>query len=159
MISGILTPNSKAEGTGRETARYLELTMEHALDRFNKHPAATKGQIAAFSAVSGLTLPQDYTAFLKQANGGEGLVGPNAYLILFAVDELASLNKAYQVEDYVPGLLIFGSDGGGEAFAFNARDAMRVVRVPFVGMDPSTVEPLADCFTAFIEYLSRQCPP
>jgi hypothetical protein len=130
--------------------------MEHALNRFNKRPPASPEQIAAFSTASGLTLPQDYTAFLKQANGGEGIVGPNAYLILFAVDELASLNKAYQVEDYVPGLLIFGSDGGGEAFAFNTRNAMRVVRVPFVGMDTSTVEPLADTFTTFIEYLSKQ---
>ena len=118
-------------------------------------PPVTSKQITAFSIASGLTLPQDYTAFMNKANGGEGLVGPNAYLILFAVDELVSLNKAYQVEDYVPGLLIFGSDGGGEAFAFNARDAMRIVRVPFVGMDPSTVETLADNFSAFIEYLSR----
>ena len=130
--------------------------MPHAFDRFNKRSPATPEQIAAFSTASGLTLPQDYTAFLKKANGGEGMVGPNAYLILFAVDELASLNKTYQVEDYVPGLLFFGSDGGGEAFAFNTRDAMRVVRVPFVGMDPSTVEAIADTFTAFIEYLSKQ---
>ena len=130
--------------------------MQFTLDRFNKRPAATAEQIAAFATASRLTLPQDYTAFLKQANGGEGMVGPNAYLILFAVDELASLNKAYQVEDYVPGLLIFGSDGGGEAYAFHTRDAMRVVRMPFVGMDPSTVEALVDDFTAFIEYLARQ---
>jgi SMI1 / KNR4 family (SUKH-1) len=130
--------------------------MEHALNRFNKRPPAAPEQIAAFSTASGLTLPLDYTAFLKQTNGGEGLVGPNAYLILFAVHELASLNKAYQVEDYVPGLLVFGSDGGGEAFAFNTRNNMRVVRVPFVGMDTSTVEPLADTFTTFIEYLSKQ---
>lgn len=130
--------------------------MQYALDRFNKRPPATPGQIVAFATASRLTLPKDYTDFLQQANGGEGIIGPSAYLILFAVDELASLNKAYQVEDYVPGLLIFGSDGGGEAYAFNARDAMRVVRIPFVGMDPSTVEVLADDFTGFIEYLARQ---
>jgi hypothetical protein len=130
--------------------------MQYVLDRFNKRPPATPEKIAKFATASRLTLPQDYTAFLKQANGGEGMVGPNAYLILFAVDELTSLNNAYQVEDYVPGLLIFGSDGGGEAYAFNTRDTMRVVRFPFVGMDPSTVETLADDFTAFIEHLARQ---
>ncbi len=130
--------------------------MQHTLDRFNKRPPATPAQIAAFSAASGLTLPQDYADFLKQANGGEGLVGPNVYLMLFAVDELWPLNKAYQIEDYVPGLLIFGSDGGGEAFAFNTLDDMRVVRIPFVGMDPATMESLANTFTAFIEYLSKQ---
>lgn len=130
--------------------------MENSLKHFNKRPPALPEQIVAFSALSGLVLPQDYTSFLKQANGGEGLVGPSAYLILFAVDELASLNKAYHVEDYVPGLLVFGSDGGGEAFAFNARDSMRVVRVPFVGMDASVVEPLADNFTTFIEHLFKQ---
>lgn len=130
--------------------------MEHALNRFNKRLPASLEQIAAFSTTSGLTLPQDYTDFLKQSNGGEGIIGANAYLILFTVDELASLNKAYHVEDYAPGLLIFGSDGGGEAFAFNVGDSMRVIRVPFVGMDSSNVEPLANNFTAFIEYLSEQ---
>ncbi len=130
--------------------------MKHAFDHFNKRPPATPEQIAAFAAESRLTLPQDYTALLKQFNGGEGMIGPNTYLILFAVNELASLNKAYQVEDYVPGLLIFGSDGGGEAYAFNTRDAMRVVRLPFVGMDPSTVEILTDDFTSFIKSLVRQ---
>jgi hypothetical protein len=126
------------------------------MDRFNIRVPATSEQIEAFSISSGLKLPQDYTVFLKQANGGEGLVGSNSYLILFAVDELDSLNKSYQIQEFVPGFLIFGSDGGGEAYAFNIRDAMRVVRIPFVGMDTTTVEPLASNFTEFIEYLSKQ---
>lgn len=130
--------------------------MKRALDRFNKRPPATPEQIAAFSIAAGFSLPQEYVVFLKQTNGGEGIIGQNAYLILFAVDELMSLNEAYQVEHYVPGLLIFGSDGGGEAFAFNVRDAMRIVRVPFVGMGPSTIEPIADDFMSFIKYLSEQ---
>ena len=130
--------------------------MKNTLASFNKRPPALPEQIVAFSTSSGLILPQDYSDFLKQANGGEGIIGDNTYLILFAVEELLSLNKAYQVDDYAPGLLIFGSDGGGEAFAFSINDGMRIIRVPFVGMDASAVEPIANNFTSFIEYLAKQ---
>ena len=51
----------------------------------------------------------------RRANGGEGFVG-RAYLILWPIEKLRELNDAYQVEQYAPGFLIFGSDGGGEAF-------------------------------------------
>lgn len=121
--------------------------------QFNKHPPATPEQIETFSSATGLTLPPDYKSFLSVANGGEGMVGTNAYLILWGIEELTPLNKAYQVEKYVPGLLFFGSDGGGEAYAFNTCNKMRVVRVPFVGMGVSTVQPIAENFTDFLEYL------
>ena len=45
-------------------------------------------------------------------------------------------NRDYEVESYCPELLLFGSSGGGEAYAFDKRSLpWRVVEVPFVGMD------------------------
>jgi hypothetical protein len=74
-------------------------------------------RIAAF----GHPLPTDYLRFLRQANGGEGFVGKEVYLVLWRVEELAGMNAAYHVAEFAPGLLIFGSDGGDEAFAFDLR--------------------------------------
>lgn len=55
---------------------------------------------------------------------------------------------------YAPGLFLFGSDGGGEAFAFDLRsNPPPVVSVPFVGMDLSLVEFVAVDFGAFLEVL------
>jgi hypothetical protein len=60
---------------------------------------------------------------------------------------LLELNKDYQVDEYAPGLFFFGSNGGGEAFAFDLRTAARpVVAVPFVGMDLSLATVLAPEF-------------
>ena len=125
------------------------------LNGFNKCSPASLTQINAFSSQSGVNLPQDYTAFLRQSNGGEGLIGPNSYLILWSVEELVSLNEAYQVNEYAPGLLLFGSDGGGDAYAFNTKECNHIVRVPFVGMDVSAVEQLADDFGGFLETLAK----
>jgi len=58
----------------------------------------------------GRKLPATYGQFLAVHDGGEGFVGEN-YLILWSIVELASANRDYQVEEWVPGLLLFGSNG------------------------------------------------
>ncbi|MGP8199719.1 MAG: SMI1/KNR4 family protein [Limisphaerales bacterium] len=106
-------------------------------------------------AESRVRLPDDYAEFLQQANGGEGFVG-NAYVILWRVEELLEMNKAYQVAEYAPGLFLFGSDGGGEAFAFDTRsDAKPIISVPFVGMELKLVRSVALNFKAFLEELFK----
>jgi cell wall assembly regulator SMI1 len=88
---------------------------------------------------------------MSEHNGGEGWVGDGGYLILWKLDQLASLNAAYETQTYAPGLLIFGSSGGGDAYAFDLRlSPTMYVEVPFVGMDLEMVEPVADSFDGFL---------
>src|SRR5262245_14497856 len=104
------------------------------LSRFNRNRGATASAIEQFEAESGVQLPEDYAQFLRDTNGGEGPMGRDAYVMLWRVEELSSMNKAYMVTLYAPGLLLFGSDGGGEAFAFDlTTHGMPIVMVPFVG--------------------------
>lgn len=124
-------------------------------EKLNCRPPATSGAIAAFERMTGKELPGDYVDFLKIADGGEGFVG-KSYVILWGVGDLVSLNQGYEVENYAPGLLIFGSDGGGEAFGFDTRTPeWPIVQVPFVGMAWELARPISASFTRFLEHLYR----
>jgi hypothetical protein len=101
---------------------------------------------------AGVHFDDEYVSFLAENNGGEGLIGPNSYVILWRIEELLELNEAYEVVEYAPGLFLFGSDGGGDAYGFDVKSGA-VVSVPFVGMDASLVNVIAPNFRGFLEAL------
>lgn len=107
------------------------------------------------AASLGCSLPSDYINFLREHDGGEGFIGDN-YLILWRAEEISQFNREYEVEQYAPGLLLFGSSGGGEGYGFDTRDvAMPVVRVPFIGMDLRYAIPVASDFTDLLNQLAK----
>ena len=98
-------------------------------------------------------LPHDYIEFLRASNGGEGFLGQN-YVMLWRVEELKPLDDSYEVAQYAPKLLLFGSNGGGEAYAFNMRvSPWAVVKVPFIGMGDAQSAILLAC--SFAEFLNN----
>ena len=127
------------------------------LKDFNCNPPEDQAAIEQFQTATNITLPEDYSEFLRHANGGEGFVGEAAYVILWPIEEIQELNEAYEVEEFAPGLILFGSSGGGEAYASDLRDGeMSVVQVPFVGMELELVERIADSFSGFLDVLYRE---
>jgi hypothetical protein len=132
--------------------------LDNLLKRFQKNGPASPDAVDAFEQESSVQLPIAYREFLFSANGGEGFIGSDSYAMLWKVEELLRFNREYQVDEYAPGLLLFGSSGGGEAFAFDMRreDVQPVVSVPFVGMDLSETLVLADTFDGFLEHLEDQ---
>jgi hypothetical protein len=104
----------------------------------------------------GCTLPADYKDFMSVQDGGEGFIGGH-YLILWRSGELIEFNRDYEVVTYAPGLLLFGSNGGGEAFAFDIRpsEEMKIRMVPFIGMSLKDAKPLANTFEAFFNRLAK----
>ena len=134
----------------------MTLFHEKLLSGFNGNPPADAAAIRRFEADWGHALPEDYVRFLQHTNGGEGFVGQNAYVIFWRVEELSEMNDGYQVAEFAPGLFLFGSNGGGEAFAFDMRsDAKPIVSVPFVGMDLTLADALAPDFPAFLRRLAE----
>lgn len=120
---------------------------------FNGNHSASPDEIREASDVFCVNFPNDYVAFLRTSNGGEGMIG-DTYLIFWQAAELHEMNASYQVTDYAPGLLLIGSDGGGEAIAFDTRtEPWPVVKVPFVGMDLASVEIAAPSFTLYLKGL------
>nr|WP_246675264.1 hypothetical protein [Mesorhizobium sp. B2-3-4] len=55
---------------------------------------------------------------------------------------MADFNREYQVEKYAPGILLFASNGGGEAYGFDTHEvAMPIVRISF--MERQSAETIA----------------
>jgi hypothetical protein len=120
------------------------------LGDFSGKPGASEAVIKQAEADLDWTLPAEYREFLRQMNGGEGFFGED-YLILWSADELAQFNREYEVENYAPGLVLFGSDGGGEGFAFDTRNSPApIVQVPFIGMELQYANPVSSHFEEFI---------
>jgi hypothetical protein len=102
---------------------------------FLTHRGAAKYALFQAWSTLGLDPPLDFTAALEFTNGGEGFVG-QAYFRLYSVEEMLTLNAAYQVQQFAPGLVIIGSNGGGEAFGFDTRRVPTpIVQIPFIPMD------------------------
>ncbi len=112
--------------------------------------------IKAVGKALGIRFPADYLQFMQKYNGGEGVIA-NSYIALWSAENIAELNEAYAVTEFAPGLILFGSDGGDLAYAFDTRrESIRVVAVPFIGMDLKTINDCADSFIGFLEYLNRK---
>jgi len=128
--------------------------MGKLLSNLNQNGPSPAGAMEGFERQLGVKLPVEYAEFLSKTDGGEGFIGRDAYVILWPVGEIVSMNQAYEVQKYAPGLLIFGSDGGGEAFGFDTRSPeWPVVQVPFVGMAWDLARPMGATFDEFLERL------
>ncbi len=135
------------------TSTNIHVLLQH----FTANPPADDVMISEFEQISKLRLPHDYINFLKIMDGGEGSVGENAYLILWKISDILDLNNKYEVSKYVPHLVLIGSDGGGEAFAFDTiATPWPVVQVPFIGMDRALIQVLASDFTSFLQFLLNE---
>ena len=129
--------------------------MSDNLKRFDLNPPAGCDQLLSVETHFLCRLPGQYRAFMMKHDGGEGFIGKQ-YLILWRTCEIVEFNIEYEVSIYAPGLLLFGSSGGGEAFAFDLRDAsLVIVMVPFIGMCLNDAIPLAKSFDEFISRIAN----
>lgn len=131
------------------------MSIQDVLKEWQLSEGASSEAVRAVVAVLGRSLPSDYLQFIGKHDGGEGFVG-NSYLILWKIEELATFNREYQVEQYAPGILLFGSDGGGEGYGFDTREGnMPIVRVPFIGLDLRYATRVADSFDDLLVQLTK----
>jgi len=128
--------------------------VDKFIEGFEKNPAVEPALIQQIVESFGFALPTDYLALFSKMNGGEGFVGDN-YCRFYPIDKLITLNQAFMVNDFAPGLFIFGSTGGGEAFAFEKRgDSNSIVKIPFIPMDIKYAEILGETIFDFFIALS-----
>lgn len=97
-------------------------------------------------------LPQDYLAAVPEFGGREGFLGEE-YLRLYRLQELVALNLAYEVPSLLPEVIVFGSNGVGEAFAFLLGEPA-VVQVPFLPLAAEHAHRKAVSFAEFVQSLA-----
>jgi hypothetical protein len=127
------------------------VNTELLLARFNSNPPTSWEVIEQVQQNVGFSFPRGYIEFFLARDGGEGFIG-RSYLMLWRVEELIKMNAAYHIAEFAPNLLLFGSDGGGNAFGFDNRsNTVEIISVPF--MDLQLVAPLAKDFEEFLSVL------
>lgn len=103
-----------------------------------------------------VTLPEDYVEFLTHSNGAKGFLG-NSYLVLWAIEQIPIMNTGYKVSEFAPSLILFGTDMGGEAFAFDkSNEELMIVRVPFIGMGIDEPKTFGRSFLDFLSQIFKQ---
>jgi hypothetical protein len=128
--------------------------MRSTVESFKGNAPASDSDIQAFEAESGIKLPPEYVLILKRMNGGCGFVGAN-YLDMYPVEKLIEYNRGYGANKYAPELFLFGSNGGGEGFAFDRRQPdWPVVMVPFIPLDIHEAVMVASNIAVFFDTLS-----
>jgi len=129
----------------------MSIPLDEILADFSGETPGSEQLVGGAEKDIGKPLPADHRAFLLRHNGGEGFIGKH-YLILWKAEELAQFNREYEVHEYAPGLIAFGSTGGGEGFAFDTRETpYPVVQVPFIGMSLNDAVRVADSFQKLLE--------
>jgi hypothetical protein len=94
-------------------------------------PPASEALVAAVEQELGQRLPPDYVEFLLVHNGGEGAIGNEGWARFIPVEDLGEENAACAEHEHLSGWLLFGTNGAGEAFLFNARGEVFVA--PWIG--------------------------
>jgi hypothetical protein len=107
-----------------------------------------------YFAKFGKEVPDDLRDILEASDSAEGFVNEN-HLMLWAIRELLEYNRTTQVDLSAPGLILFGSDGGGETYALDSRGSgLPVIKVPAIGMSLKEAILQAPTFTEFLEKLA-----
>jgi hypothetical protein len=125
------------------------------------HEAPASREIVEQLAATIPSLPPDYLAFLLLSNGGEGNLGVSpGWFSLWPAEEVAELNDAYKVADFLPGFVAFGSDGGGEMLAFRVtgEQAGHIFAVPFIPMEVASAIEIAPDFRSLLHAFGRDAP-
>ena len=80
---------------------------------------------------------------MRVSNGVAGFVSGDedaAYVRIDPLEEVRDEEARKASAEFWPGLVVFGSDGGGEAFAFDTRDPdMPIVVFPWIGDDEDVI--------------------
>jgi cell wall assembly regulator SMI1 len=119
-------------------------------------PGAAPSAIAEVEKQLGLELPRDYSECLSFSNGYEGVIGRSDgnFVRIWRVEDLLATNEAYQPSPWAPGLLLFGTDGGGEGFGFDLRASRPpIVMIPFIPMNWSEARRMGDTFPEFLQLM------
>ncbi|MDQ5823653.1 MAG: SMI1/KNR4 family protein [Chloroflexota bacterium] len=130
----------------------MDSSMEQLMSDLDLEDGVSLEVVERVQKELGFELPSDYANFVTLHNGGQGWVG-SSYLMLWSVEKIAAVTEEAGFAEFCPGFYIFGSNGGGEAYAFDARSGdLSIVEVPYIG-GPEDAIYCGRTFQEFFEFL------
>ncbi len=133
----------------------MNSTVSDLTAKMARRPPASRDALLKASHEFGVSFPADYVAFMVESNGATGRVGARGYLDLWSVEYLTECNREEsQSPTTLSGLIVFGSDGGGELYALAGQpgEEAAIVEVPAVG-ERSDAVPCGTTLLDLLQYL------
>jgi len=120
-------------------------------------PGASEEALDKAEEQLGVRLPADYRAVMRQTNGVECEFG-NSWVRLWPVEDLVEKNAVWR--EFQRPCTFFGSNGGGEGYAWDGREgrAGKYVAVDWVNADPDAAVPCGETFEQFLAALDGGIP-
>lgn len=116
----------------------------------DKETPATKIMIEKVEKEWNISLPCEYKQLILFSNGIEGPIGKANYLSIWPINELIELNQEYAVDEFLPGIKYFGSDGGDMAYGFEFdHDRTTIIEIPFDSINKEEVKKYGESFLNF----------
>lgn len=123
--------------------------------RMDRRPGASANDLETIGSYLRFKPPNDYVEFMSETNGSEGPIGADGYLAIYTTQELLDCN-AHMME-LEPGILFFGTNRGGEGFAFELdRPSHGIIAVEFADLDRARARPMGKTLVEFLEILSSR---
>ena len=125
-------------------------TILNVLKAMDKEAPATIDMIEKVEKEWNVLLPNEYKQLLLFSNGVEGPIGDMGYLSIWPIDEIVELNQEYAVDEFLPGIKYFGSDGADIAYGFEFdEDEILIIEIPFDSVRKSDAKKYSESFFDF----------
>ncbi len=133
----------------------MENNLEILLVKYNFQKKAFESEttIQSIEKYFGINLPDNYAYFIQRYTAFADFVNVE-YVKLWAAEDLIELNKAYEIQKYMPNTIGIGSNGNAEIIAidFNQTDNGQIVLTP-IDLDSEYNIDIGKDFTEFLNRL------
>jgi hypothetical protein len=134
--------------------------MVFSADReWHRKPPASEASLARLCHLSPVDLPESYFALLRYSDGGEGpLPVQPLWFQLDPADVAADAIEHRRHNEFFPGFVMIGSNGGGEFIALDTRGSSPwpVVAIDMTNIDLNeSVQPISPSFDRFLELVGQ----
>ena len=120
-------------------------------------PGASQVILRVLVESAPIPLPPAYLEQLASSNGRGTLEVEPGWIAIWPAEEVLGLNVGYAVAASLPGFFGFGTNGGGELFAFDTRrpPPFPIVMVPFIPMNVREATHVAESFAQLRQMIGR----
>ncbi|RAJ83330.1 SMI1/KNR4 family protein SUKH-1 [Chitinophaga dinghuensis] len=133
----------------------MDYTIKKLVSNLEQNPALTLVEFGMVVQSLPFDFPLDYLDYMKECNGGEGVIGEDGrYIRFWPLEELMKANEDYSVSEFAPGLFFIGTDGGGTALGFKKATGA-FIEISFIGMSDNDAVERGWTFEEFLVFLSR----